>query len=217
MKRVMGYKLKEDHVRIRTTFGGSWIWELVTGEGHIVCVSQPFSDRDECEDSAKKHGLPVTGGRKTIKGRAGPRRPPGSRVFCNGRGLWIWEHVSEDGRVEASSSARFLTREECERDLAERNPMANGGVSLSKPPSSLRPLNARSDRSASARRTQGGVKVYKDSSELWHWEWRDRDGARLAQSSVAFLTQEECARDAELRCEVKLVVVEQAEHQRAMP
>ena len=121
----MGYKLTEDHARIRTTLGGCWIYELVTGEGPVIAVSEPFSDRDACEASARMQGVPVTGGRKTVKGRAGPRRPPGCRVCSDGRGLWRWEAVAPDGRIGASSSVRFLTKEECERDLAEHTDAVN--------------------------------------------------------------------------------------------
>ena len=115
----MGYKVKEDHVRVRTTFGFKWIWELVTRDGHILAVSQPFSNRDECEASAHTQQLRVIGGRKLPKPKIAERQGPGRHIKNNDGGLWVWEDVSDDGQVVAGSPVCFLTREECERHAAQ--------------------------------------------------------------------------------------------------
>ena len=129
-KTDMGYKLKEEHVRLRVTLAHGWIWELVSADGHVAAVSDAYADRDECEAAARTHGLPIIGGRKCLKGKRGPRRPPGVRIFSNGHGLWMWEHVTDDGHVAAASSVRFLTREECERDLNRYSAEGHGNDEL---------------------------------------------------------------------------------------
>jgi hypothetical protein len=40
---------------------GAWVWELVMPDGHVVQQSEPFEDRGECENDARKQGYPLDG------------------------------------------------------------------------------------------------------------------------------------------------------------
>ena len=112
----MAYRIDGTHVRIRTTLKRDWVWELITRDGHVAFVSEPYADRDPCERDAHAQGLPTVGGRKQPRQRAKPRSA-GLRVFSSGRGLWRWEYLNDQGEVVASSQLAFLSREECERDF----------------------------------------------------------------------------------------------------
>lgn len=116
----MGYQIRGSHVRIRTTLKHEWVWELVTDDGHVAFLSAGYADRDDCEEEARLQGLRVVGGRKEPRGRE-RARAPGLRVHSTACGLWTWEYVDERGSVAASSAVSFLTREECEHDLARHN------------------------------------------------------------------------------------------------
>ena len=55
------------HIRIRATSDSGWRWELLTADGHVANVTDPFDSRDACEADAKLQGLPITGLKRVRK------------------------------------------------------------------------------------------------------------------------------------------------------
>ena len=106
-------------VRVRSTLMRTWVWELVTSDGHVAAASEDFGDRAACEAEALRQGLPVSGIRKSavVKKKA---LAPGRLIASDSRGVWHWKHIDEHGEVVASSAVGFLTKPECERDAAAR-------------------------------------------------------------------------------------------------
>ena len=121
----MGYHINGQHVRVRTNLAREWIWQLITEDGHVAFVSEPYRCRDACESDAKLQGVPMVGGRRA-DGRAPHKRAraEGVRVFNDSRGIWKWELVDSQGRVAHASELGFLTREECERDSQRGSQLA---------------------------------------------------------------------------------------------
>ena len=111
--------MTDTRVRVRSTLMRTWIWELVTRDGHVAAASDEFADRGACETDALRQGVPVSGLRRTSRARA-PALKPGLAIASDRYGIWHWKHVGEDGDVIASSDVGFLTKGECERDAAER-------------------------------------------------------------------------------------------------
>jgi hypothetical protein len=59
------------HVRVRSTFGYRWLWELRSADGHVVNTSAEFSSRDDCVRDAERQGVAVKGGRRPKKPQGG--------------------------------------------------------------------------------------------------------------------------------------------------
>jgi hypothetical protein len=108
-------------IRLRTTLGHQWHWELITREGHVVDVSPAFGDREECEEDADRQGVPVHRAKRLGRGRkVAPilRSSAAPWVITKaGRGLWQWESVGEDGAL-VKSPRTFLSKQECIADAA---------------------------------------------------------------------------------------------------
>lgn len=109
--------MTDTRVRVRSTLMRTWIWELITRDGHVAAASDEFGDRGECEADALRQGFPVSGLRRTSRVRKKTFKP-GLSIASDGSGIWSWKHVDRDGEVIASSTVGFLTKEECERDAA---------------------------------------------------------------------------------------------------
>lgn len=67
-----------NYIRIRSSLGYRWTWQLTTPDGHVVHESEPYSSRESCERDALEQGLPVSGlarkGRRSPTGRAAEER-----------------------------------------------------------------------------------------------------------------------------------------------
>lgn len=113
----MGHRIAESHIRLRTTLKGEWIWELITGDGHVASVSRGYTDREPCETEARSQGLRVVGGRRAPRQRH-TQRSAGIRMYASGRGLWHWEHFDDAGEIVAASPVAFLSKDDCERHVA---------------------------------------------------------------------------------------------------
>ena len=96
---------------------------------------------------------------------------------------WIWELLTPDGHVAASSEV-FGDRAACEADARKQGLPITG---------------LRKGRQPAAKPVAVGLNIRHDSRGIWRWECVDQDGSIASASAVAFLTREECARDAELR------------------
>jgi hypothetical protein len=112
-----------NRIRVRSTIGRGWVWELLTPDGHVASGSDPFVDRAACEADALEQGLPVAGLRKTSAAEAKPR-VAGLNICDDTRGIWRWECVDGRGRTVSASKVAFLTREECVQDAELRAPCA---------------------------------------------------------------------------------------------
>lgn len=107
-----------NHIRIRHTAAGSWVWELVTSDGHVAGSSAGTADRAACEAEAREQGLPVKGLRRGTA-RLERKYEPGMHVYNSPPGLWRWRSVDASGAIVAMGSAAFLTKAEAQVD-AER-------------------------------------------------------------------------------------------------
>lgn len=96
---------------------------------------------------------------------------------------WIWELRTPDGHV-ASTSDVFASRDACEVDALKQGLPVTG---------------LRKGRPAKPKAVAIGLNIRHDSRGIWRWECVDQDGAIASASAVAFLTRDECARDAERR------------------
>jgi hypothetical protein len=105
------------------------------------------------------------------------------RVRTTLRGEWIWELITQDGHV-ASASEGYR-----DRDLCEAGARAHG----------LRIVGGRREVHARRQRPSAGLRVYDSGCGLWHWEHIDELGEVVEASHVAFLSKDECERDA-ARC-----------------
>jgi hypothetical protein len=103
-----------NRIRVRSTLGRGWVWQLLTPDGHVASSSDVFVDRDACEADARKQGLPVTGLRKGRQSKPNPTAI-GLNIRHDSRGIWRWECVDLDGALAAASNIAFLTRDECAR------------------------------------------------------------------------------------------------------
>jgi hypothetical protein len=110
-----------NRIKVRSTIGGGWVWELRTPDGHVAASSEVFGDREACEADARNQGLPVTGLRKGRRSKT-KALATGLNIRHDSRGIWRWECVGEDGSVASASDIAFLTRDECARDAEERAP-----------------------------------------------------------------------------------------------
>jgi hypothetical protein len=99
---------------------------------------------------------------------------------------WLWELLTPDGHV-AASSAQFCQRNECETDALKQGLPVQG----------LTRTARRKMQAPSA--TPVGLRVYSDRSGLWRWTVADDVGQVVARSDKAFLTQAEALGDADLR------------------
>jgi hypothetical protein len=107
-----------NHIRIRHTMTGSWIWELVTSDGHVAGSSGGVPDRDACEAEALEQRLPVKGLRRGTA-RLTRKYEPGVHVYSSPPGLWRWRNVDASGTIVAAGRTAFLTKAEAQAD-AER-------------------------------------------------------------------------------------------------
>ena len=116
-------------IRIRRDMSLRWIWQLVTGDGHVAQQSEPFDDRTQCEKEAKQQGLRVDGLMRVRKPKVNAKvttRPTGrSVIFTHDRDteLWHWERVDENDNVLDTSTRSFLTEEECAADARANAPL----------------------------------------------------------------------------------------------
>jgi hypothetical protein len=97
----------------------TWVWEIVTEDGHVAAQSAQFTDRDECEAAAilegREENLPIAG---ITKPNAAQAKPGGLDVSRDKRGLWIWRYRGEDRKIVQKADRAFLTRKECVADAA---------------------------------------------------------------------------------------------------
>jgi hypothetical protein len=112
---------------------------------------------------------------------------PHVRVRTNINREWIWELVTHDGHV-ASVSRCYRERDPCEAEARSQGLPVMGG---------------RRQKNGRRKSRAPGVRVYADSHGLWHWEHVDDAGQVLAASPMAFLTRDECEREAP-RCLIAL-------------
>ena len=99
-------------------------------------------------------------------------------------GVWIWELVTPDGHI-AASSADFQSRTECEADARKEGLPVYGGRRVFTTPRSASPLSKNS------------LVICEDSPGLWQWRLTDHGGIVIHASTRAFLSKRECERDAE--------------------
>lgn len=96
---------------------------------------------------------------------------------------WLWELLTSDGHV-AASSPPFATRAECEADALRQGLPVTG---LRKGP------RARGDKAVTP---QIGLVVSASSRGIWTWKCFDLKGELISTSATGFLTRDECERDA---------------------
>jgi hypothetical protein len=56
-----------NYIRIRSSLGYRWSWQMMTSDGHVVNESEPYTTRDSCERAALEQGLPVIGLRRKAR------------------------------------------------------------------------------------------------------------------------------------------------------
>lgn len=96
---------------------------------------------------------------------------------------WIWELRTPDGHG-ASTSDVFASRDACEVDALKQGLPVTG---------------LRKGRASKPKPVATGLNIRHDGRGIWRWEFIDTDRTVAAASTVAFLTRDECARDAERR------------------
>jgi hypothetical protein len=109
---------------------------------------------------------------------------PHVRVRTTLRHEWIWELITDDGHV-AYVSDTYRERDPCEAEARSHGLRIVGGK--------------RQVRGGQKPRRAPGVCVSANSRGLWYWEHVGDAGDILAASPVAFLSRDDCERDA-VRC-----------------